>query len=130
MGRFFRSDFRPAPVREGDVKNVTIEAVGEKGDGIARVNGFVVFVPGKKEGETVKIRITKVLRKVAFSEVVGEASASAAPAKEAAEEPAEEQESTAEIEEPAAKPAKEEKKPKKAKKEPKVEIIKEESEEF
>ena len=124
MGRFFRSDFRPAPVREGDVKNVTIETVGEKGDGIARVNGFVVFVPGKKEGETVKIRITKVLRKVAFSEVVGEA----APAKEAAEEPAEEH--AAEIEEPAAKPAKKEKKPKKAKKEPKVEIVKEESEEF
>jgi len=121
MGRFVRSDFRPAPVREGDVKNVTIEAVGEKGDGIARVDGFVVFVPGKKEGETAKIRITKVLRKVAFSEVVGES----VPAKEAVVEPA--AETVAEIEKPVAV---KEKKPKKVKKEPKVEIIKEEDEEF
>lgn len=61
-----------------------IEAVGEKGDGIAKKNGFVLFVPGVKEGDEVKIRITKVLRKVGFAEVVGKGGSgtSSAPASE------------------------------------------------
>ncbi len=61
-----------APVKEGDEVEVKIEAVGEKGDGIAKINGFVIFVPNTKEGETVRVRITKVLRKVGFAEVVGQ----------------------------------------------------------
>ena len=60
-----------APVNVGDEFNVKIEAVGEKGDGIAKKDGFVLFVPNTKEGETVKIRVTKVLRKVGFAEVTG-----------------------------------------------------------
>lgn len=47
-----------------------IEAVGGKGDGIAKVEGFVLFVPGTRQGEQVKVRITKVLRNVGFAEVV------------------------------------------------------------
>ena len=62
------------PIRDGDELDVKIEAIGSKGDGIAKVKGFVIFVPGGKEGQTVKVRITKVLRKVGFAEVVGEAS--------------------------------------------------------
>ena len=65
-----------APVKVGDELDVKIEAVGEKGDGIAKKNGFVIFVPGAKEGSTVKIRVTRVLKKMAFSEIAGEASAS------------------------------------------------------
>ncbi len=61
-----------APVKVGDEIDVKIEAVGEKGDGIAKKEGFVLFVPNTKEGQEVKIRITKVLRKVGFAEVVGE----------------------------------------------------------
>ena len=65
--------FRPrfAPVNIGDELDVKIEAVGEKGDGIAKKEGFVLFVPNTKEGQEVKIRVTKVLRKVGFAEVVG-----------------------------------------------------------
>ena len=63
-----------APVRVGEEVDVKIEAVGEKGDGIARVKGFVLFVPGVKEGDEVKIKVTKVLSKVGFAEVVGEGS--------------------------------------------------------
>ncbi|MFH1455833.1 MAG: TRAM domain-containing protein [archaeon] len=66
----FRQSF--APVKVGDEIDVTIESLGEKGDGIAKVNNFVIVVPGGKEGETVKVRITRVLRKVAFAEVIGE----------------------------------------------------------
>jgi len=69
--RRFGEDF--APVKVGDEIDVKIEAVGEKGDGIAKKEGFVLFVPNTKEGQDVKIRVTKVLRKVGFAEVVGEA---------------------------------------------------------
>ena len=64
--------FRQAPVNVGDELDVKIEAVGEKGDGIAKKDGFVLFVPNTKEGQEVKIKVTKVLRKVGFAEVVGE----------------------------------------------------------
>lgn len=64
--------FREAPVNVGDELDVKIEAVGEKGDGIAKKEGFVLFVPNTKEGQEVRIKVTKVLRKVGFAEVVGE----------------------------------------------------------
>lgn len=67
----FRAGGGFAPVKEGEEINVTIEAVGEKGDGIAKVKGFVIFVPNTTQGAAVKIRITKVLRKVGFGEVIG-----------------------------------------------------------
>ena len=60
-----------APVSVGETYEVEINAVGEKGDGIARVRGFVLFVPKVKQGDFVKIKITKVLPKVGFAEVVG-----------------------------------------------------------
>jgi predicted RNA-binding protein with TRAM domain len=86
-------DFRPnnsfmAPVKVGDEVDLRIEAVGEKGDGIAKKDGFVIFVPNTKEGDEVKVKVTKVLRRVGFGEVVGEGSApnENAPAQEAAPE--------------------------------------------
>ncbi len=66
------------PVKVGEELDVTIEAVGEKGDGIAKKNGFVIFVPGVKAGQQVKIKVTRVLRKVGFGEVVGGAGAASA----------------------------------------------------
>ncbi len=68
-----RGGFRgkAAPVRVGDEMEVEIEAVGKKGDGIAKQEGFVLFVPGTRKGERVKIRITKVLGSVGFAEVIG-----------------------------------------------------------
>jgi len=83
MVGFFRPGFREAPVREGDIIDVTIESVGGKGDGIARVSGFVIFVPATKQGDRVKIKVTRVLRKFAFGEL---AEGKAAEVKEAVEE--------------------------------------------
>ena len=59
-----------APVSVGETYDVRIEGVGREGDGIARIEGFVVFVPNTRKGESVRIRITKVSRRVAFAEVV------------------------------------------------------------
>ena len=86
-----RDMMRSPPVKVGDELDVAIEAVGEKGDGIAKKDGFVLFVPNTKEGDNVKVRVTRVLRKVGFAEVITEGSAPAEGAEEeAAEEPAEE----------------------------------------
>ncbi len=82
-----------SPVNVGDIVEVKIEAVGEKGDGIAKVKGFVIFVPNAKEGETVKIKITKVLRKVGFGEIVteGESTEGSETEEESEEDEAEEE---------------------------------------
>ena len=62
------------PVEIGQELDIKIEAVGEKGDGVAKVKGFVLFVPGTKEGDNVRVKVTKVLRNMGFAEVVGDAS--------------------------------------------------------
>ena len=80
------------PVKVGEELDVTIEAVGAKGDGIAKEKGFVLFVPGVQKGENVKIRVTKVLRNVGFAEVIGKGTPSAQPAEAPQEPQAEEQE--------------------------------------
>ena len=87
------------PVKVGDELDVTIEAVGEKGDGLCKKNGFVLFVPGVKEGQQVRIRITKVLRKVGFAEVVGAAGSSGSSEGSSEEAPAAEPSSEAPAEE-------------------------------
>jgi predicted RNA-binding protein with TRAM domain len=58
------------PVEEGKTYDVNITSVGDKGDGIARVQGFIVIVPHTKKGDHVKIKVKKVLEKVSFAEVV------------------------------------------------------------
>ena len=87
-----------SPVNVGEEVDVKVEAVGEKGDGIAKVKGFVLFVPSTKEGDEVRVKITKVLRNVGFAEVVGQAEGpigedtqeEAAPAEEDTNTPSEE----------------------------------------
>lgn len=59
-----------APVKEGEVYEAFINAVGGKGDGIARVKGFVLFVPGVKKGDYVKLKVKRVLANSGFAELV------------------------------------------------------------
>ncbi|MBS3062592.1 MAG: TRAM domain-containing protein [Candidatus Diapherotrites archaeon] len=59
------------PVKEGEVYDVEILSIGEKGDGIAKVQGFVIVVPGTKKGDKVKVKVNAVRGKVSFGEVVG-----------------------------------------------------------
>lgn len=79
-----------APVKVGDVLDVKIESVGAKGDGVAKVKGFVLFVPGVQQGQDVKVKVTRVLRKAGFAEVIGEGTPSEASAEAPAEEVSEE----------------------------------------
>ena len=62
------------PVDEGEIRNVTIESLGDQGDGIAKVErGFIVIVSETKPGDRVEVEITDVKDTVAFAEPVGEA---------------------------------------------------------
>jgi translation initiation factor 2 subunit 2 len=56
------------PVVLGEVYRLTIEDVGRRGDGVAKKEGFVVFVTGANQrGATVNVKITKVLGNTAYA---------------------------------------------------------------
>lgn len=58
------------PVSEGDVRDVTIETLGDQGDGIAKIErGYVVIVPGTRPDDEVTIEITQARENVAFAQV-------------------------------------------------------------
>ena len=59
-----------APINEGEEYDVKIEDLGRDGDGITRIEGFVVFVSGAKVGDEVKIKVNSVRRNFGFAEVV------------------------------------------------------------
>lgn len=63
------NDGKP-PVREGEEHDIIIEGLGKEGDGIGKVNKFVIIVPGAQAGDELRVRITKVSRRVAFGEIV------------------------------------------------------------
>ncbi len=51
-----------APVRNGDELELTIDSLAYGGNGVARLNGFVVFVRRGLPGDTVRATVTKVKR--------------------------------------------------------------------
>ncbi len=57
-------------IEEGKEYEVHIDAVGSKGDGIAKVDRYTIFVPGASKGQAVKIRIKRISGTLAFSEKV------------------------------------------------------------
>jgi len=71
--RFPRSYFEPKPVKQGDELDVEISEVSRKGDGVARVGGYVIFVPNTKQGENKRIRVSQIRPNYAVGEVVGDA---------------------------------------------------------
>lgn len=61
---------RIAPVKAGETYDVSIDDLAKEGDGIARIEGFVIFVPQTKVGDKVKIKVNKIMRKFAIAEKV------------------------------------------------------------
>lgn len=72
MNELFGADQGPktAPIEEGEEYDVKIEDVGKEGDGITRIEGFVVFVPDTKAGDEVRVKIVSVRRRFGFAEKV------------------------------------------------------------
>ena len=60
--------FLPKPVKVGEEYDVDIIDVASKGDGIAKIKGLVIFVPGTQKGEKAHIKITSVGKKFAIAE--------------------------------------------------------------
>lgn len=61
-----------SPVKQGERYHVKIEDIGRQGDGIARISGLIIFVPGAKVGDEMDVNIVKVVRSAAFAEKVAE----------------------------------------------------------
>ncbi|MFB6301293.1 MAG: SAM-dependent methyltransferase [Haloferacaceae archaeon] len=57
-----------SPVRTGDELTVDVVDTGSEGDGVAKVDGYTLFVPGADPGETVPVRVTEVKPRFGFAE--------------------------------------------------------------
>ncbi len=57
-----------APVEEGDTLEVEIVNEGDEGDGVAKVEGYTLFVADADEGETVEVEVTDVKPNFGFAE--------------------------------------------------------------
>lgn len=55
----------------GKEYDVDIEDISRLGQGIARIEGFVIFVPDAKPGGRVRVKITRISRRFAEAKVVG-----------------------------------------------------------
>jgi predicted RNA-binding protein with TRAM domain len=58
------------PVEVGKEYNVTISDTSRRGEGIAKIDGFVIFVPGTKMGQSTRIKVTQVSERFANGQVV------------------------------------------------------------
>src|ERR1700739_566124 len=76
-GGGFRS-FKPKPVEVGKEYDVTISDVSRRGDGIAKIDGFVIFVAGAKQGQNVRVKVTQVSNRYASAQLVDGSNAMAA----------------------------------------------------
>jgi len=63
--------YKAAPVEVDKEYEVEITDMSRRGDaGVARIEGFVIFVPDTKPGDHVKIKITQIGRRYANAEKV------------------------------------------------------------
>lgn len=72
-GRFSRGRGRqlpPKPVELGKEYDVEVREVSRRGDGVARIQGLVTFIPNAKPGDKVRVKITRIGRKFAEAEIV------------------------------------------------------------
>jgi predicted RNA-binding protein with TRAM domain len=57
---FNRGSPTTKPVEVGKIYEVDITEISGKGDGIARVQGFIVFIENGKVGNKIKVMVTEV----------------------------------------------------------------------
>ena len=60
----------PKPVEVGKEYDVEISEISRRGDGIAKIGGFVIFVAGGKAGTKVRIKVTSVGPRFASAQIV------------------------------------------------------------
>ncbi len=62
--------FKRCPVELGEELEVEITELSPKGEGIARNQGFVIYVPDAKPADRVKVKVTKITGQAANAVIV------------------------------------------------------------
>jgi predicted RNA-binding protein with TRAM domain len=62
--------FKRCPVELGEELEVEITELSPKGEGIARNQGFVIYIAGSKPGDQVRVKITRITDKAAKTQVI------------------------------------------------------------
>jgi 23S rRNA (uracil1939-C5)-methyltransferase len=62
--------FKRCPVFLGEELEVEITDLSPKGEGIARSQGFVIYVADTKPGDRAKIKVIRITKKAANAQVV------------------------------------------------------------
>jgi predicted RNA-binding protein with TRAM domain len=75
----------PKPVEVGKEYDVEVTELSRRGDGVAKVQGFVIFVQGAKVGQKVKIKVDRVGPRFASATVVTGGAAPASSGSESSE---------------------------------------------
>jgi predicted RNA-binding protein with TRAM domain len=60
----------PKPVETGKEYDVQVTEISRKGDGVARVQGFIIFVKGGRVGQKTRVRVTHVGDRFATAETI------------------------------------------------------------
>ena len=61
---------KQCPVKLGDELEVNITDVCPSGDGMSKIQGYVIMVPKAKPRDRVRIKFTKVGKKAAIGEII------------------------------------------------------------
>jgi predicted RNA-binding protein with TRAM domain len=64
------SPSKEKPVKVGEEIDVTVTELSRRGDGVARIQGFVIFIPNTKQGMQAKIRIKEIRPNFATAELI------------------------------------------------------------
>ena len=68
--QFTDAPTKEKPVKVGEEIEVTVSEVSRRGDGVARIQGFVIFIPNTKQGTQAKIRIKEIRPNFATAELI------------------------------------------------------------
>jgi 23S rRNA (uracil1939-C5)-methyltransferase len=60
----------PVPVQKNEYYEIDITGLGHEGEGVGRVEGFTVFVPGALPGERIKVKIVRVQKTFAYGRLI------------------------------------------------------------
>jgi predicted RNA-binding protein with TRAM domain len=61
---------KPCPVQLGNELLVNITDICPNGDGMSKIQGYIIMVPKAKPRDLVKIKITQVGEKAAIGEII------------------------------------------------------------
>jgi translation initiation factor 2 subunit 2 len=57
-------------IKEGSIIDITIKDIGRKGDGVAYLDKYTIYVAGAVKGSKVKVKIEKISGNVAFGRII------------------------------------------------------------